>query len=84
MSSDASPPAPGPSDGKPPSSIRDGDTLRLPPQQVLGTERKGRALTVEWEIEVATGERAKRLDQVQSAAIWDLLVWATQDRARQE
>jgi hypothetical protein len=53
---------------------RDGDVIRFEPRELPG-KTGGRPLTVQFEIEVATGKRGEIVSLAQTAAIRDVLDW---------
>jgi hypothetical protein len=53
---------------------RDGDVIRFEPRE-LPVKSGGRPLTVQFEIEVATGKRGEIAALAQTAAIRDVLDW---------
>lgn len=57
----------------------DGDVIRFEPQQ-LPSKSGGRPLTVQFEIEVATGKRGEIAALAQTAAIRDVLDWLASRR----
>jgi hypothetical protein len=52
----------------------DGDVIQFEPQE-LPRKRGAKPMTIQFEIEVATGERGEILAHAQTAAIQDVLDW---------
>ena len=62
--------------------LNDGDVIRFEPRKFPG-RRGTKPLTVQFEIEVATGKRGENLALAQTAAIQDLLDWIAGGKSRQ-
>jgi len=66
------------------AKYRDGGVIRFKPQELPGKHRS-KPLTVQWEIEVATGKRGEIVALAQAAAIQEVLDWmATRKSAQGE
>ena len=67
-------PQPGSPSGAVPTGLSDGDVIRFKPQELPG-KRGTKPLTIQFEIEVATGKRREMVALAQTAAIRDVLGW---------
>jgi len=65
---------PGSPSGEVPTRLSDGDVIRFKPKELRG-EHGTKPLTIQFEIEVATGKRGEIIAQAQTAAIRDVLGW---------
>jgi hypothetical protein len=65
---------PGSPSGEAPTGLSDGDVIRFEPIELRG-KRGTKPLSIQFEIEVATGKRGEIIAQAQTAAIRDVLNW---------
>jgi hypothetical protein len=70
--------------GEVPTRPSDGDVIRFKPEKLPG-KRRTKPLTIQFEIEVATGKRGEIIAQAQTAAIRNVLNWlATRNPGKDE
>jgi hypothetical protein len=61
------------------AGLSDGDVIRFKPEELPG-KRGTKPLTIQFEIEVATGKRGEMVALAQTAAIRDVLDWLASRR----
>lgn len=72
-------PQPGSPSGDVLAGLSDGDVIRFKPEELPG-KRGTKPLTIQFEIEVATGKRGEIVALAQTAAIRDVLDWLASRR----
>jgi hypothetical protein len=73
-------PRPDPQSGDVLADLSDGDVIRFKPEELPGKPGT-KPLTIQFEIEVATGKRGEAVALAQTAAIRDVLDWLASKKA---